>query len=210
MKKLIRQLPDYSLWQIDKDYLFEVSHFVVKTNYMHHQGYLPSSIEEEIMEVYNEEIKYFPESFFYIVTDNLTQQIIGSIRIFRWDKKSMLPIEKKYNVNITAILKEQEQKFNHIFHIGRFAVSTKDIGRASILLFKTLLANVFYRACSLGNSIILAESDKKLFEKFRLLDIHFSQAGQSKIELGSETIPVYITSHKLSTFLEKHKHLCYV
>ena len=188
----------------------EVSQFVVTTNYIRHNGALPNSINEEIQDVYCEDLHYQSNSWFYVMKNDTTQNIVGSIRVIRWDKQCVLPIEKKFGVSVKKLVEEQLHTVEQVFHIGRFAVSTKEIGFASIILFKILLTYAFRSVCVAENSIVLAELDKKLCATLQLFNIHTTQVGQSKIELGSETIPICIDAKKLYPFVEKYKHLCYV
>ncbi len=210
MKKLIHQFSDYLLWQIEKDMMPEVSRFVVETNYKHHQGSFPVSIENEIMAVCEEEKSYFPDSVFFLIEESTSQKVIGTIRVFRWTGKCKLPAQEEYAVDMQKIIDKERDFDGEIWHVGRLAIDIKKMGRASVLILKTLLVNGFQSACPLCGSLVFAELDRKLFEKFRLMDIYFNQIGESKICLGSETVPTYITSKGLSSFLEKHKHLCYV
>ncbi len=209
MDKIIYQAQNYSLWKISTGSILEAVRFVVETNYMSHQGFLPPEIDEEIRTIYHEEKAYFPESHFYIVRDNISQ-IIGSIRIFRWDQVSKLPIQQKYGVNVNELVQKEDGDKNQVWHIGRFAVNTQLTGRTSLIVLKTLLAHVVHHVCSHQRSIMLAECDEKTYEKLKLLEICSNPVGEPGFELGSKTIPVYNTSKGLSSFLEKNRHLCYV
>jgi hypothetical protein len=42
------------------------------------------------------------------------------------------------------------------------------------------------------------------------MNLRWQPIAEPKIELGSETIPVFIETKDLQPFLEKHKHLHYV
>ncbi|MDR0941202.1 MAG: hypothetical protein LBM68_03130 [Bacteroidales bacterium] len=194
------------LHDISESLLLELSQFVVTTNYARHCGKLPPSMEEEIQEVYRDELVYAPHSRFYIVENTETQNIVGCIRIIRWDKQCVLPIEKEFNVNVHNFVNAQSDTVEQVFHMGRFAIA-KETERIGMILFKTLLYNAF---CSVGvskNAIVFAELDEKLFRIFRLLNISSISLGQSKIELGSETIPAYIKAEGFKPFIEKHKNL---
>ncbi|GHT34338.1 hypothetical protein FACS189434_10340 [Bacteroidia bacterium] len=210
MDNPIHQLPNYSLWKISENSLAETVRFVVETNYKRYLGNFPCDMEEEIKFIYNNEKQYFPHSCFYVIKDNHKQKIIGSIRITHWTPKIHLPIQNKFGVDIESITKQKNVSTDHIWHIGRFAIDYQTLGKSSVLLLKTLLVNGFQMPYTDKNAILLAELDKRLFEKLKLLGIHAIQAGKSEIELGSETVPVYITSQGLLPFFEKHKHLCYV
>jgi len=207
MDKLIYCLSEYSLWEIAKGNLPEAINFVVETNYNRHQGELPVYVREEVTTICDEESDYFHRSFFYALRDNCSQKIIGTIRVLQWDKNMMLPIQKKYAVDIEKLVTKEKSVVDAVWYIGRFAINSK-VSNISIL--KTLLVNGFHAAYSCENSILLAELDKKLFDKLKLLNICFSQVGDSQLDMGSETVPAYILSRDLSLFQEKNKHLCYV
>lgn len=102
--------------------LQELAEFVVKENYKHHVGKRPyECIKDEINSVYQEELQYIDSSTIFVVRDN-TGKIVGSIRVFKWDRKKILPIQKIFGINpLEAIHAESDYSY---WHIGRFAIDS--------------------------------------------------------------------------------------
>ncbi len=208
MDEFLNQYSCHYFHKAPKELIMELARFVVTTNYAHHCGVLPDFIDRDIQEVYNDEVHCASNSYFYVLKHNATQKIVGCIRIIKWNKECVLPMEKEFGIDVNKFVKEQLGRDDQVFHIGRFAVARNE--NARIFLHKTLLYNAACIICSAGKSITLAELDRKLFKTLRLFNIHFLQIGESKVELGSETIPAYIESENFIPFREKHKYLCYV
>lgn len=207
MDYLIHRFENFSLWRISCKSLLEVSKFIVETNYNKHSGIYPLNINDEIREIYEKEKKQFDNSFFYVVRDDLGN-IIGVIRALKWNGITELPIQTIFNVDIEEI-KRKESEAKEIWHIGCFAIDTQSIGRASIVILKILLAQAIFHICT-NDSIMLAECDRKLFEKIKLLNICSCEAGESQYYIGSETVPVYNTSNQLKYFLWKQRNHLYI
>ena len=94
MKNLIYSNGLYAICQLDKKNLYELAEFVVRENYKHHDGdFSTESIREEIHAVYQEELQYFDNSMIFVVRNN-AGKIIGSIRVFKWDRKKFLPYRR--------------------------------------------------------------------------------------------------------------------
>lgn len=70
------------------------------------------------MTVYNEEkALYSDTSNIYIARYN--HKIIGSIRVFKWDRKKELPIERMYGINpLKTISHEKYAEYWHIINLG--------------------------------------------------------------------------------------------
>ena len=136
---------------------------------------------------------------------NAENQIIGLIRIMKWDKKDLLPVQKIFNINpLVAVefIKEQSA----VWHIGRFAVSSfKKI--PGILLFKQLSAYALAPLYENHSDIVIAECDSKLIRVLSALGITFNILGRSIFYLGSETIPVFLTHSGVKDFFERHEWL---
>jgi hypothetical protein len=164
-------------------------------------------VEEEIAEVYVEELRYAPYSWFYVLRNTHSQRVVGCIRAVQWQEEWTLPAEAKFNVNMRDFLRNRQ--YEQVFHIGRFAVSEQEMKRLSTTLFKSLMVTALYIPYLYNKSIVLAELDENLFKILQLLHLHFMPIGNTKIELGSETIPVYIKSSELHSFVEEYKHLCF-
>lgn len=196
----------YDFHEMSENTLLQLSQFVVTTNYLRHTGALPPFVDEEIQEVQQEGLYYAPLSCYYIAKNNVTNALAGCIRVIRWDKQCVLPIEKKFGVCIAKLVAEHNAE--QVFHIGGFAISDKETKRMNVILFKTLLVLAF-TVCLVKNAIVFAELDKHLLSILQLLNISSLSLGQSKIELGSETIPAYINAEGFKPFIEKHKYLIY-
>lgn len=114
MGNVIFKNESYNIRQGDKDCLYELSEFVVKENYRHH-SILPSDmvIQKEVDLIYKEELSYFNSSNIFIVR-NWKGDIIGSIRVLKWDRKLILPIQK--NLGLIYYI-QKELKVNITFGI---------------------------------------------------------------------------------------------
>jgi len=211
MGTLICQLSDYSFFQItEMSNLYEAIRFVVETNYIRHQGFLPLGIEKEIAAIVEEEKEFFSESFFFAVRNNETKKIIGTVRICRWKMENQSSFPVKLNTNMESYVQKTHCNPDRVWHLGRLAVNVKDLSRVNVLLLKMLLINAFSVICKEEDAVIFAEADRKVFEKLRFLDVFCEQIGESEFDLGSEAIPIYNTARGLQAFLERHKSLCYV
>ena len=123
MKKLIYANEKYQIWQsTGHESLEDLAEFVVNENYKHHLGnFSYKNINEEIEAVLHEELLYIDNSTIFVVRDN-GNKIIGSIRVFKWDKKKILPLQKLFGVNpLIAINPEKDYSY---WHIGRFAINS--------------------------------------------------------------------------------------
>ena len=99
MKKIISQTATYTIWLVGKESLYELVEFVVRENYKHHVGYYnENNIRNEIELVYQEELLYADSSISFLVRDVLGG-IIGSIRIVKWNRHHVLPIQKLFGIN---------------------------------------------------------------------------------------------------------------
>lgn len=91
MEQLILKTSDYSVWKADKSCLRELSSFVVTENEKHHHASKTlKETEGDIRKVYQEEVAYAGNSRIFLAKDN-DGKIIGSIRVFKWDKEAELP-----------------------------------------------------------------------------------------------------------------------
>jgi len=206
MDQLIHNFNDFSLYRLSLDSLFEASEFIIKTNYQRHNGCLPDTINQEIYDLYLKEKNKFEKSFFYVIR-NQKNEIIGTIRVLKWNKKIPLPIQTLFNINIDNLIKKENIK--NIWHIGCLAIDNKSIGNCSITALKSLLVQAIYHVCT-TKSILVAECDRKLFDKIKLLDINLQKIGKSQYYIGSEVIPAYNTSINLIIFLWKQRTHLYI
>lgn len=203
MKQFVKRHGSYSIFKVDSQYLHKIAELVVKANYNHHgENICSNDIEKEIQGVYMEELEYASSSQLYIAEDN-SEQIIGCIRVMKWDLRHKLPIQKIFNINpldyISNTLKDPT-----FWHIGRFAIdSCANVPNLS--LFKQLMMYAITPICQQQNSYMIAECDSKLLRVMGLLGISTVRLGSGVHYLGSETIPVYANRKGLLSFYYKYK-----
>lgn len=154
MEKLVYANEYYVICLLDKANLYELAEFVVRENYKHHTGGFSSeSIKDEIRSVYQEELRYIDNSKVFVVRNNV-RKIIGSIRVFKWDKKKVLPLQKIFGINpLMAIHPESDYSY---WHIGRFAIDSF-AGIPTITLFKQLMVYAVHPIVCDEKSYMIAE-----------------------------------------------------
>lgn len=87
MEKVIWSCSDYSILRVGTDRLHDIARFVVAQNYNHHSSEpIPDTAQQEIEDIYREELSYSGDSACFIVRDK-EYRMVGSIRVFRWDKR---------------------------------------------------------------------------------------------------------------------------
>lgn len=208
MEKLIYANGQYNILQLTGVECFqELAEFVVRENYKHHARYFSNeSIQNEINSVYQEELQYIDNSTIFVVRDN-TGKIVGSIRVFKWDRKKILPIQKIFGINpLETIHAESDYSY---WHIGRFAIDSF-AGIPTITLFKQLMVYAVYPVVCDTKSYMIAETDSKLLKVMNALGIKTVQMGHSVNYLASETIPVYSSKNGLLLFYKHYNNLCQV
>ena len=96
MKNLVAQYKNYCIYNVGKEYLYDVVKFVIKENYKHHQGCENViNFDEEIKFIYDEELSFADASQIYIAED-INHKMIGCIRVFRWNKKNTFANSKNF------------------------------------------------------------------------------------------------------------------
>ncbi|MDR4931670.1 N-acyl amino acid synthase FeeM domain-containing protein [Segatella bryantii] len=206
MEKIINVMPKYEISIANQECLKELSRFVVEENYKHHSTNPPSKekLESDIMTVYNEEkALYSDTSNIYIA--RYDHKIIGSIRVFKWDRKKELPIEKMYGINPLKTI--SHEKYAEYWHIGRFAIA-KDSGISTLTLFKRLMALAVKPIVEDKYSYMIAEIDSKLLKVMKVLGFGTRQIGKSIDYLTSETVPVCSSKRGIKGFFSKYGELC--
>ncbi|MFP3590499.1 hypothetical protein [Chryseobacterium sp. SIMBA_038] len=179
--------------------LYNLAKFVVEENFNHHNADSNEDLRNEITAVYKEEASLNDSKIFF--SKDFSNSITGSIRVVRWNKKDILPIEKLFSIHPYQVIENQNID---IWHIGRFAVK-KD--RSGFKTFKALMTSAINEVCKNENSVALAECDAKLLKTLILLGIECTTLSESIEYLGSETIPVLISYAGLKSFLDKNKNL---
>jgi hypothetical protein len=189
--------------QLELEQLSELAKFVVEENFNHHSdSVMPEmQLQNDVKEVYNEELSYFKNSEIFVVKDP-EGSIQGSIRVIKWDYKTTLPIQKLFNINPLGI--SYPQKVSSIWHIGRFATNKTNQDRT---LFKKLMVCAITPICKDENSVAFAECDSKLLRVMNLMGIKTDIIGKSINYLGSETVPISMNYDGLKGFYDANRYL---
>ncbi|CAL2063391.1 hypothetical protein [Tenacibaculum sp. 190524A05c] len=186
----------------ERNKIMDLAEFVVLENYKHHSnGSLPINYYESIEALYNEEVNYMDNSEVFI-SRNAYGEILGTIRVLKWNYKTKLPLEKIFGISPLDITGNTVLK--SIWHIGRFAIK-KDV--RNINLLKKLMVQAIAPICKNKNSIAFAECDSKLLRIMLAMGIKATVIGESVNYLGSETIPVCMTYEGLIDFYNDNKKL---
>ena len=100
MDKLIASFEKYSIYLLSKSGLLGLSKFVVNENYERHKINSENTNDyyAEIMKVYKEEYLLFSKSIIFVAKNN-RNEIIGSIRLLKWNGEYELPITKIFGIN---------------------------------------------------------------------------------------------------------------
>ncbi|MCM1139621.1 MAG: hypothetical protein NC453_13710 [Muribaculum sp.] len=201
MEKAVISCKDYTIFRVGIDQLRDVASFVVTENYNHHSsGTLPDSAMQEIEDIYNEELSYSKDSFYFIGRDK-KGKMIGSIRVFKWDKQTPIPMQKIFH--ISPLGKVSDTPNTSLWHIGRFAIDSS-VGFSTITLFKQLMTLAVDPILREEDSCMIAETDSHLLRVMNALGIETTQIGNPLIYLASETIPVYSSKRGLCYFYTRH------
>lgn len=204
METLILKTQLYSIWQTDRSAIYDLAKFVVTENYKHHKGNASEEmIQTEIYSIYEEELRYAANSIILLVR-NLNNKIIGSIRVFKWDKEQVLPIQKIFGINPLHSIGTQNN--TTYWHIGRFAIDSF-AGIPTVNLFKQLMVFAIHPIISDSNSYMIAEADSKLVRVMNALGIKTVRLGQPVNYLASETIPICSSKNSLFDFYSHCRNL---
>ena len=198
METIINVMPKYEISIANQECLEELSRFVVEENYKHHSTNPPSKekLESDVMTIYNEEkALYSDTSNIYIA--RYDHKMIGSIRVFKWDRKKELPIERMYGINPLKTI--SHEKYAEYWHIGRFAIDSS-IGKQLMIYAVTPIMKS-------ENGYMVAEVDAKLLKVVNALGIHTINFGESIYYLSSETIPIYASQEGITPFYQHYQGL---
>ncbi|WP_300912519.1 hypothetical protein [uncultured Bacteroides sp.] len=200
MEKAIWSCKDYSIFKVGGNLLQDIARFVVTENYKHHSsGHAPNMAQREIEEIYREELAYSKDSAYFIVKDN-EGKIIGSIRVFKWDRRTITPMQKIFHISpLEAIENNSGTSF---WHIGRFAIDSR-CGFSTVRLFKQLMTLAVAPILHEDDSYMIAETDSHLLKVMNALGIETRQIGNPIIYLASETIPVCSSKKGLTDFYQR-------
>lgn len=187
------------LEKLNTNEMLNLSKFVVAENFKHHSNnILPKHFEKDVKSIYKEEMNYKRNSEIF-VSKNYLGEILGSIRVLKWNNVDVLPIQKIFGIKPKSIT--NNKNLNSIWHIGRFAIK-KNV--QNITLFKQLMVCAIAPICKDKKSIAFAECDSKLLRILLLLGIKATIIGKSINYLGSETIPILMTYDGLIDFYNKN------
>lgn len=215
MRNLICAYNDFSLWEIkEKNELHQLDQFVLKVYYYHHlkQNFYPKN---ELSVMIQEDIDSLTNSSFFVAFDN-NMQIIGTIKLQKWDGENELSIEKDFKVDLKEILRSLPSKPKQIYHIGRFAIDQnlirRDPGLAQnrLKILKSLMYYALFPVYENKSNIFLCECDNKLLSKLRFLGIFPEVIGSPKIHLGSKTFPIFCGYDGIKEFFNQNNCLSYV
>lgn len=201
-------ITQYYLDQLEKGFLSELAQFVVNENYQHHTNcgletqHQSLEIQHDIVKVHNEELPHLKNSHFFVARDS-SGAMKGSIRLLKWDYKQTLPIQEMFSIDPLKAIKSKS-KAPQIWHIGRFAISKENNDH---FLFKKLMLHAIKPICAEKNAYAFAECDAKLLKTMQKMGIKAQVVGKSIHHLGSETIPIYMSSVGLKAFYTSNAHL---
>ncbi len=206
MDKLIASFEKYSIYLLSQNGLLALSKFVINENYERHKinNKRSNDYYAEIMNIYNEEYQMFSKSIIFVAKNN-RNEIIGSIRLFKWNGEYDLPIIKMFGINnLNEISPENSNE--HIWHIGRFAIDS-NIGKSAVILLIRLMMYAVLPIYKNKKGIMFAECDKKLFRTVNLMGIKATALSDGMEYLGSTTFPMYTIRDGLEEFISKNKEL---
>ncbi|VXB79161.1 conserved hypothetical protein [Flavobacterium sp. 9AF] len=190
------------LERLETNEIKKLSEFVVVENFKHHSNnILPKEYKQDVKSIYKEEMNYINNSQIF-VSKNDTGEIVGSIRVLKWNFMDILPIQKIFGINPLNVVGDIE--LNDIFHIGRFAIKKEG---SDPQLFKQLMICAISPICKNKGNIVFAECDSKLLRILTLLGIKATIVGESIDYLGSETIPICMSYDGLIDFYNTNKSL---
>lgn len=204
MNRLIYQNENYSISLSDSTVIPEVARFIVEENTLHHEKDGGSVLCHQAIEcIQNEEFSY-KDSLIYVARNN-AGRMIGSIRVFLWDKKVILPMQHIFGIDPTEI-NGVDSSIN-FWHVGRFAI-TRDIGIGSLFLFKQLMVLAIEPIVKdPKESCMLAETDGRLLKVMNLLGMGTRQVGDGMEYLSSQTIPMISMKSDLNFYFNKYSSL---
>jgi len=186
----------YHISQLAIDYLNHMADFVVTQNMKSHTGKIIALHDHSklVRMIHDEEFDYFENSKIYVAYD-YTGGLIGTIRTMKWDYNKELPTQRIFGISPLDYAKQHRK--HEIWHIGRFAIKS---GVRQIRLLKHLMILATHPVCTNENSMALAECDSKLLQSFGQMGIGYTVLGKSINYLGSETIPICMSSEDLQHF----------
>lgn len=200
----LRILADsYSVYESDCSCVEEVAEFIVKENYGHHwsQYTTDDALSKEISSVYAEERMHLNSQFYLARTHQ--GNLIGSIRVFKWNGRDVLPIERIFHIN--PLKKIGTGKNYSYWHVGRLAIK-QHAGFSTLTLFKELMALAICPVVHDKYGYMIAETDCKLLRVMNMLGIHTTIVGEPMVHLASMTVPIFSSRTDLTPYYNKVMH----
>lgn len=215
MKKLLQNFKDFSLWEVkEENALSQIDQFVLRVYYYHHLRQI-SYPQKELQKLIQEDTEVLSDSSFFVVYDK-KDEIVGTIKLQRWNQKTILSIQKDFKVNLEYFISGLSFKPENVFHVGRFAINQEKIKGSQVLKQNriTIMKLLMYYALApinAGNTnIFFCECDEKLYTKLEFLGLHTRIIGSAKVYLGSKTVPIYCNQSGIKDFICKNNYLAYV
>lgn len=182
--------------------LYNIAEFIVNENFLRHESYNDQNkVQKNIRLIYDDD-NTSKEAIFFLHMNNF-DVINGSIRVIKWNRKEILPLEKLFSINPSSLICNNVAD---IWHIGRLAIK-KGCDDKSLKLFKTLMVCAINEICKNKNSIAIAECDSKLLKALKYFGLEAFVLGNSIHYLGSETFPIMLGYDTLKKFLNKNLYL---
>ncbi|CAK7038961.1 MAG: hypothetical protein PEPC_01661 [Peptostreptococcus russellii] len=192
----------FTLSKVEVEDLYKSVEFSILTNYHNYnQTINPFDLEHDITVSYNKELDFFENAFYYAILAE--GDILGTIRVVKWDHTTVLTMEEIYGISVEEILKDYNSN-KTIWHIGRFAIDSKTRHNLSSQLLKMLLMYAIEPICQNQNSIALAECDTRLLKIINKLGIRTKTLADSVLYLGSKTVPILSERTDLIQFYNKN------
>lgn len=210
MCKIIKKFNSFTLMQIENQHeLLPVAQFILNIYYNHHQN-LNSYSPNELNDMVREDSNTLKNSFFYIIRDH-NGELVGTIKSQKWDKKSILCIQKDFNIDLLQFINNLSYCPKEIFHIGRFAIDQNRIRQNKTLSYQriTILKLLMYKALQPvaedSSNIFFCECDEKLHSKLHHMGLFTERIGATKYCMGSNTVPIYCNNKGMGHFIHQNK-----
>ena len=210
MCKIIKKFDSFTLMQVEKEQeLLPVAQFILNIYYNHHKN-LNSYSSNELNNMIREDSNTLKSSLFYVIRDNYGE-IVGTIKSQRWDRKTILCIQKEFNIDLQQFVSNLSHLPKEIFHIGRFAIDQNRIRQNKTLSYQriTILKLLMYKALQPvaedPSNIFFCECDEKLHSKLHHMGLFTERIGASKFCMGSNTVPIYCNNKGMIPFIHQNQ-----
>lgn len=192
-------LKDHYFARLPKDKLPSLLCFYLREIYEHF-GFTEHTdrfFEHELLNLLCEDDRFYKHSIYQVLKGRRDDKIYGSVKITYWNRRTPLPIEKLFKMDLENTPLPESR---HIWHIGRFVIAGS-LRENRIGILKKMLYNAFYPVTAFGNGLVIAECDSKLVDTLRKMGIEVRVLGEPVEYICSETLPIYIKSDWLETFM---------